>query len=198
MITNLAVVFFATLAFLALVSKASPSPAACDDDRATSAVMSSPFRAGQAENLTPVNQAAGRSGVSILTVGPWPSYAGAKLSLAYNQASLCKPLGGHRGFRYDWVEVENEETANSISIMYSPVQSGLTEWLANVSLAVAGDRRSWASMSAIMRSSVILILKPLAWLGSSTWIQSRQSTNTSPSLVLQSRMVPLPRDLPLR
>jgi hypothetical protein len=97
-------------------------------------VLASPFRAGQAESLTPVNQAAGSSGVSVPTVGPRPSYAGAKLGLAYNEASLCKPLGGHRGFRYSWVEVENEETAKSIPIMHSPV----AEWLAKVSPTVAG------------------------------------------------------------
>jgi hypothetical protein len=132
-----AMVFIAALASLVLVSEASSSSVACGADRATSAVVTSIFRTGQPENLTPVYQAVGSSGTLLATPAPRPSYAGAKRGLAYNEPSLCKLFGDHYGFRYNWAQVEDEETAKFIPMMHSPVQLGAAEWLANVDRAVA-------------------------------------------------------------
>jgi hypothetical protein len=134
-------VFIVTLAFLALVSKASPSSLACGDDRATSTVMASPFHAGKTETSTPIHQVASSSGIPIPTVTP-RLYEGAKRGLAYNEASLCKPFGDHYGFRYNWAQVEDDETAKFIPMMHSPAQSGAAEWLANVDRAVAGGSQA--------------------------------------------------------
>jgi hypothetical protein len=135
-------VFIVTLALIAQVSKASPSSSTCGDDWATSTVVASTFRTGQAKSLTLVNQATGSSGLSIPTVAPRPSYAGAKRGLAYNEASLCKPFGDRYGFRYNWAQVEDDETAKFIPMMHSPAQSGVAEWLANVDRAVASGSQA--------------------------------------------------------
>jgi hypothetical protein len=135
-------IFITTLALFALVSKASPSPAAWRDDQATSAVVTSPFGTGQAENLATISQATSSTGISTPASAPRPSYAGAKRGLAYNEASLCKPFGDRYGFRYNWAQVEDQDTAKFIPMMHSPAQSGVEEWLANVDRAVAGGSQA--------------------------------------------------------
>jgi hypothetical protein len=129
-------VFIATLTSLVLVAVASSSSVGCGVDRATSAVVTSTFRT-QPEKSAPVYQAVSSSGALISSPVPRLSSAGAKRGLAYNEPSLCKPFGDHYGFRYNWAQVEDEQTAKFIPMIHSPAQSGAAEWLANVDRAVA-------------------------------------------------------------
>lgn len=64
-------------------------------------------------------------------------YSGGKRGLAYNDASLCKNLGGNFGFGYNWGQVESNDIGTGfIPMMHGPSKSTAEEWLANVEKAV--------------------------------------------------------------
>lgn len=64
------------------------------------------------------------------------SYSGSKRGLAYNEAGLCKSLGGKFGFGYNWGQVENNDIGTAfIPMMHGPSKATSQEWLSNVDKA---------------------------------------------------------------
>lgn len=94
---------------------------------------------------TPVPSKPVEGGVSSAAPSATPSkapsnggntYSGSKRGLAYNEAGLCKSLGGKFGFGYNWGQVENNDIGTAfIPMMHGPSKATSQEWLSNVDKA---------------------------------------------------------------